>query len=186
MAAEDGARRTRGRGLIAPIALGATLARRGPMPAVSIAISAVTTMAFVALAVSFARRGAEAPVHAVPLIASSALAWGGGFLHAFSASLNALRRDRVEGIALLFRSRSALAQGRGARAYVFARVAGLAALLALVLGGGTLLTGLGAILASPGAGALGRTVQSTIAALVFVVAFAAVIAPIAMAVLGAR
>ncbi len=153
------------------------------MAVVSMAISAMTTAGFVVLAIAFARRGGDAPVHDVPMIASSALAWGGGFLHAFSVSVNALRRDRTEGIDHLFRSRVAGAGGRG---YVVARVGGLALLLALVIGGGTLLTGAGAILASSSIGAIGRTAQATAASVTFALAFAIVIAPIAMAILGTR
>lgn len=167
--------------LAALVALGATLARRGPMAAVSIAVSAVTALVFVVIGASFARRGGDAPVHDVPLLASSALAWGGGFLHAFSVCFTALRRDRAEGIHHLFMTRTTSTRG-----YLIARVGGLTAVLTAVVGGGTLLTGAVSILAAIRANAVLRTMQATVAALVFAVAFAVVIAPIAFAALGAR
>src|SRR6478736_3750427 len=85
-------------GLPALLGLGASLARRGPMAAISIGICALTIVVGGVMAVSFAVRGEGAPAHDVPLVASSALAWGGGFLLAFSSAASALRRDRVEGV----------------------------------------------------------------------------------------
>lgn len=168
-------------GLVPLALLGAALARRGPMVVVSLVVSAVTAIGLAILAFGFARRGASAPVHDVPLLASSALAWGGGFLHAFSASASALRRDRTDGIRDLFVTRTTSIRG-----YLFGRIAGLALLLAVVLGGGTLLVGGVAILAETNGPAVLRTMRATLASVVFVVAFSAVMAPIALAALGAR
>lgn len=151
------------------------------MAVVSLGVSFVTALAFAAVGVSLARRGGDAPVHDVPLLASSALAWGGGFLLAFSASAGALRRDRAEGIHHLLSTRTVSTRG-----YLVARVGGLAALLAAVVGGGTLLAGAAAIVASTDTNMTLRTTQSLVAALVFATAFAIVIAPIAFAALGAR
>jgi hypothetical protein len=131
--------------------------------------------------VRLALRGQRAPVDAVPLIASSAIAWGGGFLQAFAVAAHALRRDRKEGILHLFASRGAALEG-----YVVARVGGLAAMLALVVAGGTLFTGVVAVLAAARVHTVARTAQATGAALAFGLAFAVVVAPVAFAALGAR
>jgi hypothetical protein len=69
---------------------------------------------------------------------------------------------------------------------VLARVGGLAALLAAVVGGGTLLTGAAAIVGALRTSLVVATVQSTFASLVFALAFAVVTAPLAIAALGAR
>jgi hypothetical protein len=168
-------------GLVALIALGMTLARRGPIAVVALSISALTIVVLCLVSATFARRGGDAPVHDVPLVASSLIAWGGGFVHAFSASASALRRDRASGIRHLFVTRTTSVRG-----YLVARIGGLAALLAAVIGGGTLLVGAVAILASTTSHALARTFQSTIAGFVFALAFAFVVTPIAFAALGAR
>jgi hypothetical protein len=151
------------------------------MAVVSLGVTVLTVLVFAVIGLAFARRGGDAPVHAVPLVASSALAWGGGFMLAFSASANALRRDRDEGIRHLFVARTASVRG-----YLVARAGGLAALLACVLGGGTLLTGTVSILAAGQALAVLRTMQATAAAVAFAIAFALVIAPVALLALGAR
>ncbi len=151
------------------------------MPVVSLTISALTILVLAVVALSFVARGAQAPVHDVPLLASSLIAWGGGFLHAFSASASALRRDRTEGVRHLFVSRTTSLRG-----YILARVGGLAALLSIVVGGGTLLIGTVAILAATRGHTVLKTAHATFAAVLFSVAFAVVVAPIAFAALGAR
>jgi hypothetical protein len=151
------------------------------MAAVSLAVSGLTTLAACIVGLALARKGGDAPVHDVPLLASSALAWGGGFLHAFSASASALRRDRNEGIRHLFVARTTSIRG-----YLVARIGGLAAVLAAVIGGGTLLSGVVALVASARGQAIGRMLQTTAASVVFGIAFAVVVAPIAFAALGAR
>ena len=160
---------------------GASLARRGLMSWISLAVSALTAFAFAVLGIVLARRGQDAPVHDVPLLASSSLAWGGGFLHAFSASASALRRDDTSGIQHLFVGRTASFRG-----YLAARVGGLALVLGAVAGGGTLFAGGAAVLAARSNAAVGRTLQATAAGFVFALAFACVLAPVALAALGAR
>lgn len=160
--------------------LGATLARRGPIAAVAFAASALTTLILAVVALVVARRpSTDAPIHLVPELASSALAWGGGFLLVFAAAASALRRDRVDGTRRLFALRAA-----SLRAYLVARLGGLVLLLLGVVGGGTLVVGLVAICAARAG--VGRTAQATLAAAVFAVAFALVMAPIAFAAVGAR
>lgn len=161
------------------VSLGASLARRGPAVIVALIVSALTAIAAAIIGFVLARRGTTAPADAVPILASSALAWGGGFLHAFSASAGALRRDRAEGIRQLFVTRTTSLDG-----YLFGRTVGLALVLAIVVGGGTLLAGLGALVGA--SGGAGRTLQTTIASVVFALLFAVVLAPVSLAALGAR
>ncbi len=163
------------------IALGLNLARRGIMPMLALGVSFLTVLTVVLVAIMLAGKSATAPVHDVPLVASSALAWGGGILHAFGTSAHALRNDRRDGIRDLLVARTTSLRG-----YLVARVGGLAAMLALVVGGGTLLCGIVATLAATRVGAVPKTLQATLASVVFAIAFAAVIAPVAFAALGAR
>jgi hypothetical protein len=174
-------RRKTARELVPPLAFGVSLARRGAMPVVSMIVCAVTVVLASVVAIVFASRGKHALLADVPILASSALAWGGGFLLAFAASAHALRRDRETGIRDLLAARTTSLRG-----YLVARVGGLAALLAMLLGGGTLACGLVAALAATKLGAVPATLQATVAGVVFSVAFAAVIAPVAFAALGAR
>ncbi len=168
-------------GLAALLALGATLARRGVLTVASMVVSALTALVLAVLAFAFARRGGDAPVASVPVLASSAIAWGGGFLQAVVVAIGALRRDRVEGIRHLFVMRTTSLRG-----YLVARVGGLAAVLAVVVGGGTLFVSVLAIVAATQTQAVLRTVHTTFGALVFALAFAMVMAPVAFAALGAR
>lgn len=160
---------------------GARLARGGPMASISLVLSVLTSLVMCGLAFVLAARGDEAPVHDVPLLASTVLAWGGGVLLAFSASASAFHRDRVEGIRHLFVMRT-----MSLRAYVVSRTSGLVAVLASVVGGGTLVVGAVSILVASRAHLAVRTVQATVAAVAYSFAFAIVVAPIALATLGAR
>ncbi|MBX3212636.1 MAG: hypothetical protein KF850_11430 [Labilithrix sp.] len=168
-------------GLAALLGLGAALARRGALAVLSIAVSGLTAVVLAVVAVAFARRGGDAPVDSLPLLTSSAIAWGGGFLLAVSAAAGALRRDRVDGIRDLFVTRTTSLRG-----YVVARVGGLAAVLAATVGGGTLLVSGVAILAATRTATVLRTTHATMSAVVYALAFALVIAPVAFAALGAR
>ncbi len=163
------------------LALGVSLARRGFMPILSMVICLLTVVVCSVVAIVLGGRGPQAPVHDVPILASSALAWGGGFLLAFAVAAHALRRDRESGIRDLL-----LVRTTSLRGYLVGRVGGLAALLALVVGGGTLLCGLVAMLSASRISAVPKTLQATAAAVAFSLAFAAVVAPVAFAALGAR
>jgi hypothetical protein len=170
-----------GRRLLPALLLGLTLARRGVLQVASIAICITTAFGLALVAVVIASRGPQSPAHDVPLLASSALAWGGGFLLAFSAAAHALRRDRTEGIRGLFVARTTSLEG-----YLLGRIGGLALLIAILVAGGTLLCGLAAIGAASRAASVPRILQATAAGIVFAIAFAAVVAPVAFAALGAR
>jgi hypothetical protein len=174
--------RPRSRGALVPaIALGVTLARRGPLAVMAIVVSVLTVIVLGGVAIVLARRDGGAPLSSMPELASSAIVWGGAFLQAVGVSAGALRRDRAEGVRQLFVTRTTSLRG-----YLLARVAGLAVLLALVAGGGTLIVSAVAILASTQAHALLVTLQATLGALLYAVVFAAVIAPVAFATLGNR
>jgi hypothetical protein len=168
-------------GLVPLLVLGMSLARRGVLPVASIAICISTTFALSLVTGVLSSRGPQSPAHEVPLIASGALAWGGGFLLAFAAAAHALRRDRAEGIRALFMTRTTSLRG-----YLTARVGGLALLIALCVAGGTLVCGLVGAAGASRAAALPRMLQATGAGIVFSIAFSAVVAPIAFAALGAR
>lgn len=160
--------------LPAPLALGAWLAARGTLATIAIVVTGLEALGAVVFAVAVgARRASE-----VPTASAIAIAWGGGIMLAFGAALRAIRTDRDEGIAALVQARG-VAAGR----YVRGRVGGLVALLALALGGATLVADVAA-LAAGGGGWL--VVRSGVAALVYVLAFAATLGPVAMAALGAR
>lgn len=163
------------------LALGVSLARRGPLAVVALAVCAFTTLIGCVVAVALGARGALAPIHDVPVLASGALAWGGGFLLAFSAAAHALRKDKTEGIRALVVMRAG-----SLRSYVVARVVGLGALVFAAVAGGTLATGVVSVLAAARVGVAARALHATGASLVFCVAFAAVIAPLAFGALGSR
>jgi len=160
-------RRSRGGGLVA---LGGALARSGITAKVSLGLGAAIAVSFAAASLVIARGDRPEGLAALPLLASSALAWGSGTLLAFAASVHAFHRDRLEGVRALLAAR-----GRSDGEYLASRILGLARSLALVTAGGTLASGAIATLAA-----------RTGASVVFAIAFAATLAPIALATLGAR
>ncbi|MEA2752532.1 MAG: hypothetical protein QOI41_6675 [Myxococcales bacterium] len=168
-------------GMRSLLVLGMSLARRGVLPVASIAICISTTLALSLIAGVLTARGPQSPAHEVPLLASSALAWGGGFLLAFAAAAHALRRDRTEGIRDLFVARTTSLRG-----YLLARIGGLALLIALCVAGGTLVVGLVGIAGAARASGVPSMLQATGAGIVFSLAFSAVVAPVSFAALGAR
>lgn len=166
------------------VALGAHLSRKGFMAGLSLFVAVATTIGCLVMGFMVARSGRAAPLHLVPLLTASALAWGSGFLLAFSASVRALRRDRSDGIRALVMARTGADGSLGG--YLLARIVGLAWLLALVIGGGTLLVGVVTSLLGARFALGARTFQATVASVVFALAFAAVMAPVALAALGSR
>jgi hypothetical protein len=163
------------------VLLGISLARRGILPVASIVICIATAIGLSLLAVVLAGRGSRSAAPDVPLLASSALAWGGGFLLAFAAAAHGLRRDRADGIRGLFVARTTSLRG-----YLLGRIGGLAVLIAILVGGGTTICGLSAMAAASHAAAVPRILHATGAGIAFALAFSAVVAPVAFAALGAR
>jgi hypothetical protein len=164
------------------LALGWFQARRGITAVVAAALTVVAVLGFGVLAfVVLARHGQADAVASVPLLASSALAFGVGVLVAFGVSTHAFGRDENEGIRTLLRAR-----GVDVSEYMAGRVAGLALLLAVLVAGGSGLVGLLATLAARSRETALHTLQASMAAVVFGVLFAVTFAPVAMAALGAR
>jgi hypothetical protein len=171
-------RRARGGGLLS---LGSALALEGPMAKVSLGVAAVTVLTSIVAALAIARGNHPEGLSSVPTVGSSALAWGAGTLLTFASSVRAFRRDREHGIRALVTARA-----RSDGEYLGARVAGLARVVAATVAGGTLLIGLATALAARDRKLVLGALESTGAAVVFSVAFAAILAPIGFATLAAR
>lgn len=156
------------------VGLGAWLASRGGLAVTGLVVTGLVGLgATIAALVSSPSRAAF-----LPDLASAAIAWGGGVMLAFGASLRALRLDREQGVL-------ALAQARGASLpdYVRGRVLGLVGVLAVAVGGSTAVACLGAIAAAHGGRAI---LQSSAGAVAYALVFAAILGPVALAALGAR
>jgi len=159
------------------LALGAWLATRGPLAAVGMGVAVLCAVGAVAAAAVVASEGGTAAAPLV-LVASSAIAWSAGVLLAFGAALRAIGRDRDEGVLALVAAR-----GGSVASYVRGRVGGLVAVLAAGVGGPTLVAALAAVSVGHPAGPVAR---AGLASLVYALAFAATVGPVAMAALGAR
>src|SRR5262249_28608304 len=114
----------------------------------------------------------------VPAATSEALAWGAGGLVAYGAALRAAPRGGGDGIVLLAPFRGVLLSR-----YLRARVAGLGVVLAIAVSGATLLVGLAATATSHHPGLTARLVAGSV---VFGLAFALTMAPLAMAAMWGR
>jgi hypothetical protein len=159
------------------LALGTWLAARGAPAAVGMALAAVGALGSVVLAVTLGRTDSAAAAE-LPFVESSAIAWTAGLTLALASSARAIARDREQGVLALVRSRGA---SRGA--YVRGRVGGLVGVLATAVGGATLVGGIAATsVAHPALPAA----RAGLAAVVYAVAFAGTLGPVAMAALGAR
>ena len=156
------------------VALGAWLATRGALAAVGLVITGGAGLA--AAIAAFATSTTRAAM--LPGLASEVIAWGGGMMLAFGAALRAVRLDREEGILALARAR-----GASLGAYVRGRVGGLVLVLALAVGGATLLACLGSIAAAHGGAVVART---SVGAMAYALVFAVTVGPVALAALGAR
>ncbi len=161
-------------------ALGLDLARRGPLATISLVVGVLTVLGALIATAGLVRRGGSS-FEEVPSLTAGALAWGAGVLLAFAVSVQALKRDREAGITALLRARGAPLGG-----YLWTRVGGLTGLLVIVVAGGTLLVGVVATLLATRAGIAMRTLQGTLAAVVYAFAFALTLGPLAMAALGPR
>ncbi len=156
------------------LALGVWLATRGALARASLGLAALGALASIAAAM--AMRGSPS-VRTLPAIAAAALAWGAGSTLAFGAAMRAIRLDAEQGVVALARSR-----GVGPIAYARGRVGGLVIVLALAIGGSTLVAGLAAT-AAAGADRV-EVGRAAAAALVYALAFAVTVGPVAVAALG--
>jgi len=154
-------------------------ATSGWMPKVAIGVAVLTSFAGLLLGVAAGREGDE-PLRVAPL-AAQLLAWGAGVLLCFAASIRAFDRDRDEGW-------TALVARHGAREtpYLVARIAGLAVATAAIVVPGTIVTGLAAALAARDAQIARDALVGTAAGAAYAIGFSIVVAPIALAALGAR
>ena len=157
------------------LAFGTWLAARGAMVGVGFALAIAGALASVVAAVAVSGSGMAAEL---PLFESSAIAWSAGVVLAFGGALHALHRDREQGVVALVRARGASDGG-----YLCGRVGGLVIVLAVAVGGATLVAGIAATsVAHPALTAM----HTSVAAIVYALAFAATVGPVAMATLGAR
>ncbi len=158
------------------MALGIWLTTRGALVRASLALTVLGALGSIAAAV--ATRGTST-LEELPGLASMALTWGAGTTLAFGGAFRALRHDRERGVVAL-----AHARGVGVLSYSSARVGGLVAILALAMGGATLVAGLAAT--AMAGGQVHVVARSSAAALVYALAFAVTLGPLAMATLGGR
>ncbi len=156
------------------LALGVRLASRGALTIASLALVALGGL--VSVAVAFSSVGRDATHLATT--AAMTIAWSAGLMVAFGCALRAFARDWEDGIIALARSR-----GIQAKAYIRGRVGGLVIVLAVALGGATLVASLAATAV---ARAPLEAARDGIAALAYALAFAATMGPLAMAALCTR
>ncbi len=161
-------------------ALGFRRAMAGPLQVAALVAAGVTTLACTGLCASAARGASEGASASATSLTASALAWGAGVALAATGASRAWHRDRDDGVFGLARAR-----GTSPTAYAASRTVGLAALLAAVVGGGTLVAGLVGVAASPAKNAL-AAFAGLGAPLAFAAAYAVVLASVALAALGAR
>jgi hypothetical protein len=147
---------------------------------VGLALTAALAIVFVVAAAVLSRGSAHAPFAELQVIASSALAWGCGFLIALGASWRILRTDAEEGIFSLVRTRGVSLDG-----YLLARIGGVATCVLVAVAGGVLITALACIAFSTPS-QIPRTIHASVATLAYAIAFSICAAPLAMAALGAR
>ncbi len=169
---------SRGKSLVG---LGFFLARRGMMAVIGVALTLSCVVGFAGVAVVVMRRHRPEALPGVPLLGSTALAYGVGVLVAFAVSTRAFRRDEDDGVRALLAAR-----GVSTNEYLAGRVAGLGAALAILVAGGSSLIGFAALLTARSRATALHTVQASVAAVAFSLAFAVTFAPVAMATLGAR
>ncbi len=160
------------------VSLGFSLANAGFLPRASLAIAALTTIGAVVVAFALSREDSP-PLASLPGVTASALAWGAGFLFAVAASARAFDHDETAGIRLLARAR-----GVSLGTYAIGRVLGLAIVLALIVGVGSLITG--GVCAALAHGSKMIVGRATLATLVYSLSFGLLVAPLAAATLGAR
>jgi hypothetical protein len=157
------------------LAFGAWLSARGAWTATGAVVASICVAVAGGGAIVLRRRGVEGGPALVSLSAS-AIAWGAGMLVAFGAALRAARRDQDEGVLELARAR-----GLSVSEFVRGRVAGLAIAIGAVTGTATLFaSALVVALLGPSWALL----RACAGALAYALAFAATMAPLAIAALG--
>jgi hypothetical protein len=153
----------------ATIALGVWLASRNALVRLSLVLAALVAVLSVGIAIATKGRFAAQ----LPTMVSLGTAWSLGVTLAFGGGLRAIAQDEEDGVLALVRMR-AVPEAHYARG----RVAGLILLLALSVGGATLVAALAATAVATERLAVGR---ESVAALAYALAFATVIGPVAFA-----
>jgi hypothetical protein len=164
------------RGRPRTLALGIWLTTRGALVRASLVLTVLGALGAIAGAV--ATRGTPT-LAALPALASMVFTWGAGTTLAFGGSLRALRHDRERGVIALARAR-----GVGVAGYSRGRVGGLVVVLALAMGGATLVAGFAATAVA--GGEVRAVARASLAAFVYALAFSVTLGPVAMAALGGR
>ena len=155
------------------LALGVWLTGRDALVRVALGLAVIAAI----LAAAAATLGKPWSAAMVPMRATPIIAWSAGVMIAFGGALHAIPRDASDGVLALLRLR-----GVGVSRYVTDRVGGLALVIATGVGAATLAADAAALcVARPWLPAL----HATAASIVYVAAFAATLAPLAMAALGA-
>ncbi|MBV9948593.1 MAG: hypothetical protein JOZ69_17225 [Myxococcales bacterium] len=175
--------RSPGRATPALLALGVTLARRGPVASLSLALAAFGAACAVVAGAVLARHGAPGAAARVPTVTTEAVAWIAGLTLAFAAAVRAFHHGEERAVAALVRG-----GGASLLEYVEARVGGLVLLLAAQVGGVALVAGAAGIAGAAPAGGQGAWVaaRATLGAMAYAAAFAATVGPVTMAALAAR
>jgi hypothetical protein len=156
----------------APLALGVWLASRNALVRLSLVLAALVAVFSVGIAVATKGRLAAQ----LPTMVSLGTAWSLGVTLAFGGGLRAIAHDEDDGVLALVHMR-AVPEARYARG----RVGGLILLLALSVGGATLVAALAATAVAAERWTVGK---ESVAALAYALAFAVVIGPVAFAALG--
>jgi hypothetical protein len=151
------------------------------MVKIAAVVTAFVTLVGMGIAVALTGRGSGEALAQVGAASSTLLAWTAGILVAVPASVHAFLDDRKNGIRALLRAR-----GASSTAYAQGRILGLAIVLFVVVGGGTLLSGGAAFLLASRMGVAVHAFGTLVASLVYSAAYALVVAPLALAALGGR
>jgi hypothetical protein len=162
------------------LALGVWLAARGGSVTFGLVLAVLSALAFVAAAVSvrLSAGPGDGTLAALPVLASNVLSWGAGALMVFGGSMRAIARDRAQGVLALARAR-----GVAPARYAAGRVAGLALLVAVAVGGATLIASAAALWAARPSAWQARLSAGAVG---YTLAFAATVTPVGMATLGGR
>lgn len=166
-------------GLRAALTLGIERANRRWVIVLGSAIALMTV--FGGALFSLRLRDVEHTSGALVVLITWCLAWGAGIFVAFGLASRAFIRDHEDGIVDLFNRHA-----KGTNAYLVSRVVGISLMVASVLGGAVLLSGLVIIFSSHHIAESGRAFAALLAALVYAIFFSFTISPLALCALGGR
>ncbi len=154
---------------------------RGPLAALALMVACLTLLVAMGVVFVVSRIEAHAPVDLYPHLVAQVLAFGSGLPIAFAGALEAYSRDRSEGVHNLLRE-----SGFDDRGYFRTRALGLFGALFMVVGGGTLLSGVVSAMFARTPKLLGQTAIATMGALMFAVSFSLLVGSVALATLAPR